>query len=567
MSATTFEPETPVLRQEFAAFFVRYMKYMFINLPDVDGIKPFPDKAKFPDWAVNDIEALQKTGLVKGDNLGNFNPGNKMTRAEIATVVMRFVELIEKDTSDRMHAAFEAFLDKYTCVLHKDVIHMTVYGGGQFEPALRSIPLDVMHLDPEVYEMCFDEDELEAAKSDCAGQGNGYGGGGKITFWVRNKNTGEETEHVVREIFARKNLYSGINSLMVCSDDSVIDNEAELKLKAFDCPDESHEEVEWTGLHGIHMFFPDAASFTEDAVKALILKTAELDNSYDVILTDFNSNIRKCDRFQANIVKWDGKVVDLSVSLFFLPSIDSSAPATGAIGGHPVPKDTMIEDIESLYEELQCIPHSDLNLMFGTSGTLTTETLGALFTEIFGYPAEVSQDEIDNIKEPYGSYYSGLGDGQTAGADAVEVTFTNPAFGTTYTAYFDIALYKCVSGTYCGAIVDRGYLSVCPDDWPDDARAARDAIDSAHNSGAPSFWVASDVFTIPGTEYTEAAIEEWFRGVTGLGDDWTFFIKDFDASKAYEGNAVKIGFRNDNINDEGRSFVISCGPTLKIANP
>ncbi|MBQ6676712.1 MAG: hypothetical protein IJM71_01560, partial [Clostridia bacterium] len=190
---------------------------------------------------------------------------------------------------------------------------------------------------PEVYEMCFDNDQLEAAKGNCSGQGNGYGGGGEITFWVRNKNTGEETEHVVREIFARKNLYSGINSLMVCSDESIIDNEAELKLKAYDCTDESHDEIAWTGLHGIHMFFPNAASFTEDAVKALILSTAELDDSYDVILTDFNSDISACERFQANIVKWDGKVVDLSVSLFFLPSVDASAPAGGVIGGHPAP--------------------------------------------------------------------------------------------------------------------------------------------------------------------------------------------------------------------------------------
>ncbi|MBQ6677406.1 MAG: S-layer homology domain-containing protein, partial [Clostridia bacterium] len=193
MSTTTFEPETPVLRQEFAAFFVRYMNYKGIKLPDVDNIKPFPDKNEFPDWAVNDIEALQKTGLVKGDNIGKFNPGNQMTRAEIATVVMRFVELIEKEAADPMHAALEAFLDEYTCVTHQDVIHMTVYGGGQYETALRTVPLDAMGLDPEVYEMCFDNDQLEAAKGNCSGQGNGYGGGGEITFWVRNKNTGEET--------------------------------------------------------------------------------------------------------------------------------------------------------------------------------------------------------------------------------------------------------------------------------------------------------------------------------------------------------------------------------------
>ena len=189
--------------------------------------------------------------------------------------------------------------------------------------------------DPEIYEMCFDDDELEDAKGDCAGQGNGYVGGGEIEFWIKNKSTGEETEHAVRSFFARKNLYSDINALLLCPDESVIDNETELKLKKLDCTDGSHDEVAWTGLHGIHMFFPNTASYNEDAVKALILATAELDSTYDVILKDFNSDITAEARFQANIVKWDGKVVDLSISFFFLPSIDVSAPVGGAIGEHP----------------------------------------------------------------------------------------------------------------------------------------------------------------------------------------------------------------------------------------
>ena len=227
----------------------------------------------------------------------------------------------------------------------------------------------------------------------------------------------------------------------------------------------------------------------------------------------------------------------------------------------PIVEDPMPEEIEDRYAELQCIAHGDLNLIFGTSGTITTETFGALMTEIFGYPAAIEQSEIDRIKNDYG----GLGEGQTAGADAVEVTFTNSELGTTYVAHFDLALYKSPYSTYCGAINGRGYLSVCPDEWPADLAAARDVIDDAHNPGAPDFWNSNDVFTLEGDEYTEAAIEAWFRGVTGLtGDEWTFYIEDFDADQGYDGDSLAIGLRCDDVNGEGRTFVIAAHPTLKI---
>ncbi|MBR7032073.1 MAG: S-layer homology domain-containing protein [Clostridia bacterium] len=89
-----FDPDAPVLRQEFAAFFVRYLKYKGIDLPGDPATTAFPDK--IPDWAADDIETLHRTGLVLGDSAGRFNPRNGMTRAEIAAVVTRFVETLEK---------------------------------------------------------------------------------------------------------------------------------------------------------------------------------------------------------------------------------------------------------------------------------------------------------------------------------------------------------------------------------------------------------------------------------------------------------------------------------------
>ena len=104
MSAESFEPESPVLRQEFAAFLVRYMRYKNVTLAEGDA-EPFPDE--IPDWAVSDVETLHRAGLVKGDAAGRFNPGDKMTRAEIATVTERFMKLTGGTALDGYAVVYE----------------------------------------------------------------------------------------------------------------------------------------------------------------------------------------------------------------------------------------------------------------------------------------------------------------------------------------------------------------------------------------------------------------------------------------------------------------------------
>ncbi|MBQ6678224.1 MAG: DUF4838 domain-containing protein [Clostridia bacterium] len=97
MSEKTFEPESPVLRQEFAAFLVRYIKYKNITLAETET-EPFPDA--IPDWASADVETLHRAELVAGDPAGRFNPGDRMTRAEIATVIERFMKITDGTALD-----------------------------------------------------------------------------------------------------------------------------------------------------------------------------------------------------------------------------------------------------------------------------------------------------------------------------------------------------------------------------------------------------------------------------------------------------------------------------------
>lgn len=91
----TFGPDRPILRQEFAAVFVRYLDYKKLTINGEDTAGQFGDESKFPKYAKEAIETLRLTGLVKGDKTGNFNPKNDMTRAEIAQVIARLLPYVQ----------------------------------------------------------------------------------------------------------------------------------------------------------------------------------------------------------------------------------------------------------------------------------------------------------------------------------------------------------------------------------------------------------------------------------------------------------------------------------------
>ena len=88
----TFRPNAPILRQELAALLVRFFAHIGLTLEEDSGSAPFTDQARIPKWARADVEALRKTGLIKGDAGGNFNPKSTASRAEVATITYRVLD-------------------------------------------------------------------------------------------------------------------------------------------------------------------------------------------------------------------------------------------------------------------------------------------------------------------------------------------------------------------------------------------------------------------------------------------------------------------------------------------
>ena len=85
-----FAPNSPVTREQMAALVIRYTDAAGKTLPaGVDVPSSFRDAASISGWAYESVDRMRITGLLNGDEKGNFNPRSGATRAEAATVFMR----------------------------------------------------------------------------------------------------------------------------------------------------------------------------------------------------------------------------------------------------------------------------------------------------------------------------------------------------------------------------------------------------------------------------------------------------------------------------------------------
>lgn len=84
----TFAPDQDVSREQTAAILCRYSAYMGKALPQ--GEPAFADRAEIGSYAVEAVGAVQAAGLMNGRDGNQFAPGAGITRAEVATLLMRY---------------------------------------------------------------------------------------------------------------------------------------------------------------------------------------------------------------------------------------------------------------------------------------------------------------------------------------------------------------------------------------------------------------------------------------------------------------------------------------------
>ena len=93
-TATTFAPNKSVTRQEMAVIIADYAKALGYTVPKTREAMTFADNANIASWAKDAAKAMQMAGIINTRDGNRFDPQGTATRAEVAAVLHRYVELV-----------------------------------------------------------------------------------------------------------------------------------------------------------------------------------------------------------------------------------------------------------------------------------------------------------------------------------------------------------------------------------------------------------------------------------------------------------------------------------------
>lgn len=97
VSATKFDPEAPITREQMATIFGRYALKQGIELPKSDNAAgSFPDADKISEYAREFVELMRIAGILNGYEDGTFRPQGNATRAEAAKLFSLFLSITDK---------------------------------------------------------------------------------------------------------------------------------------------------------------------------------------------------------------------------------------------------------------------------------------------------------------------------------------------------------------------------------------------------------------------------------------------------------------------------------------
>lgn len=94
ISATTFAPDNNVTREQMAVFLYNYVKAFDIDLPLIEDKEIFVDDNEMSSWSKEAIYIMQQADILNGKSNNDFDPQGFATRAEVATMIAKFIESI-----------------------------------------------------------------------------------------------------------------------------------------------------------------------------------------------------------------------------------------------------------------------------------------------------------------------------------------------------------------------------------------------------------------------------------------------------------------------------------------
>ena len=91
---TTFAPDTNINREQMAVIMKNYATKLGYTIPKTLEVVNFADSAGISSWAKEAVKSMQQAGILAGKTNNCFDPAGTATRAEVATVLRRFVEIV-----------------------------------------------------------------------------------------------------------------------------------------------------------------------------------------------------------------------------------------------------------------------------------------------------------------------------------------------------------------------------------------------------------------------------------------------------------------------------------------
>ena len=93
-SKTSFLPDDPVTREQLAVILYRYAQYKSYDVTGSTDLSAYTDAAQIDACATDAMQWANENGLITGNTSTTLNPKGHTTRAEAATVLMRFCQNI-----------------------------------------------------------------------------------------------------------------------------------------------------------------------------------------------------------------------------------------------------------------------------------------------------------------------------------------------------------------------------------------------------------------------------------------------------------------------------------------
>ena len=90
-----FDPEGNITREQMATILYRYAQFKGIDASKRGDLSVFPDGSKVEKWAKDAMQWTVAEKLIGGSD-GMLLPQGSATRAQVATILMRYVENIVK---------------------------------------------------------------------------------------------------------------------------------------------------------------------------------------------------------------------------------------------------------------------------------------------------------------------------------------------------------------------------------------------------------------------------------------------------------------------------------------